>query len=71
MGRDVAKKLELEASAVEHRTFPDGESYIRLQVEVEGHNVVLIHATAPPQDTRMVQLLLALDAIRKGEPKAS
>jgi ribose-phosphate pyrophosphokinase len=70
MGRDVAKRLELEASAIEHRTFPDGESYIRLPLEVEGRDVVLIHSTAPPQDTRLVQLLLTLDAIRERGAKS-
>ncbi len=70
MGRDVARRLKFEVAAVEHRTFPDGESYIRLPVEVDGHDVVLIHSTALPQDTRLVQLLLTLDAIREGGAKS-
>jgi len=69
MGRDVAERLGLESSTVEHRKFPDGESYIRLPAAVDGRDVVLIHSTAPPQDTRMVQLLLTLDAIREGGAK--
>lgn len=68
-GREIADLLGVEASTVEHRFFPDGESYIRLPAEVDGHDVVLIHSTAPPQDTRTVQLLLTLDAIREGGAK--
>jgi ribose-phosphate pyrophosphokinase len=65
-GREIADLLCVEASTVEHRFFPDGESYIRLTTEVRGRDVVMVHSTAPPQNTRMVQLLLTLDAIREG-----
>jgi ribose-phosphate pyrophosphokinase len=68
-GRKIADLLGVETSTVEHRFFPDGESYIRLTTEVRGRDVVMVHSTASPQDTRMVQLLLALDAIREGGAK--
>lgn len=63
---EIADQRGVEVSAVEHRVFPDGENYIRLTTEVRGHDVVLIHSTAPPQDTRLIQLMLTLDAIREG-----
>ncbi|UCH56705.1 MAG: ribose-phosphate diphosphokinase [Candidatus Bathyarchaeota archaeon] len=64
MGFETAGLLGLEAALVEHRTFPDGESHLRLTRDVEGEDVVLIHSTAPPQDRRLVQLLLILGALR-------
>lgn len=56
--------MELEASRVEHRSFPDGESYLRFPVDVRGSRVILVQSTAPLQDTRLIQLLLLLDALR-------
>ncbi|NIU83326.1 MAG: ribose-phosphate pyrophosphokinase-like domain-containing protein, partial [Candidatus Thorarchaeota archaeon] len=49
-----------------HRTFPDGENYIRITGEVSGRDVAIVHSTAPPQDSRLVQLLLLIDAAREG-----
>ena len=71
VGGEIAEILGAEAAVVEHRVFPDGENYIRLTAEVGGRDVVLVHSTAPPQDRRLVQLLLTLDAIREGGPRAS
>jgi len=65
MGRDIAEILGVEGAAVGHRLFPDGESYLRLPLDVEGSDVVLVHSTGPPQDRRLVQLLLVLDGLRE------
>jgi ribose-phosphate pyrophosphokinase len=67
---EIAGILGVEAAVVEHRVFPDGKNYMRLTAEVVGRDVVLVQSTAPPQDRRLVQLLLTLDAIREGEPKS-
>jgi ribose-phosphate pyrophosphokinase len=70
VGREIAGILGVEAMVVDHRVFPDGENYIRLTAEVGGLDVVLVQPTAPPQDRRLIQLLLTLDAIREGEPRS-
>jgi ribose-phosphate pyrophosphokinase len=69
IGRDIAAILGFKGSGVMHRTFPDGESYLRIPVDVRDRRVVLIQSTAPPQDTRLIQLLLILDAL--GDQRAS
>ena len=48
MGREIASILGVEASSVEHRLFPDGESHILIPEEVKGHDVFLVQSTAPP-----------------------
>jgi ribose-phosphate pyrophosphokinase len=64
IGRDIASILGFKGSGVMHRTFPDGESHLRIPVEVQSRGVILVQSTAPPQDTRLIQLLLLLDALR-------
>lgn len=66
MGIEIAGILGMESSTVEHRFFLDGETHLRLTRGVEGSDVVLVHSTAPPQDRRLVQLLLLVDAIKEG-----
>ena len=58
LGWKIAELLGVEPAPVEHRIFPDGESFIKLTKQVAGENVVIIQTTAPNPDTRLMQLLL-------------
>ncbi len=58
LGEAVAAELGLTAEPVEHRIFPDGESYLRLPPAVEGEDVVLVQTTAPDPDRKMMQLFI-------------
>jgi ribose-phosphate pyrophosphokinase len=58
LGEAVAAKLGLAAEPVEHRLFPDGESYLRLPPAVKGEDVVLVQTTAPDPDRKLMQLLI-------------
>jgi ribose-phosphate pyrophosphokinase len=64
LGQKIAELLEVRVFSAESKTFPDGESYIRLKGEVEGEDAVIVQTTSPPQDTRLIQLFLMVDAAR-------
>lgn len=55
------------------KIFPDGESYVRLEDNVEGENVAIIQTTCPPaQDGRIFQLAFMADgAKRSGATKVT
>jgi ribose-phosphate pyrophosphokinase len=57
LGWRIAETLGLEPNPVEHRIFPDGESYIRLTKPVAGEKVVIVQTTAPNPDSKLMQLL--------------
>jgi len=59
----VAELLSDELVLVEEKLFPDGERYLRIPRRLEG-DVILVHSTHPPQDERIMELLLAIDAVR-------
>jgi len=61
---EIAKKLNLKREKLEHKIFPDGESYIRYPIELEGKQVIIVQSLYPPQDKHLVELLLALDAAK-------
>jgi ribose-phosphate pyrophosphokinase len=58
LGWKIAEALGVEPHPVEHRVFPDGESYIRLTKPVAGEEVVIVQTTAPNPDSKLMQLLL-------------
>ncbi len=52
---------------VSFKVFPDGESYVRLEGNVEGENVAVVQTTCPPaQDGRLFQLAFMADAAKRG-----
>jgi ribose-phosphate pyrophosphokinase len=62
----VARGLEtpLTERTVEH--FPDGESRIELRESVRGDDVYVIQPTGPPVGEHLLELLLLIDACRRG-----
>ena len=64
LDEEVARLLGLEHVRVESKVFPDGESYIRIPVSVEGEDVIVVQSTYAPQDKHVLELLLAIDALR-------
>ena len=59
----LARELGADYLEVRHKLFPDGESYVKFEGEVEG-TVVIVQSLYPPQDRHLVQLLLMIEAAR-------
>jgi len=64
LGQKVAKLTNSKILTAISKTFPDGESKIRLEGSVEGEEVVIVQSTEPPQDTHLMQLLLMIDTAK-------
>lgn len=65
LGRRIGLQLGIQAEPVIHRVFPDGESYIRVAVDVRDEDVVIIQSTPPPQDRHLIQLLLMARTVKE------
>ncbi len=65
LGKEVAEQLKAKVVPVEFKRFPDGESYIRFDGNVENKNVVIVQSTSPPQDENLIQLLLMADTAKE------
>ncbi|MEE4330809.1 MAG: ribose-phosphate pyrophosphokinase [Wenzhouxiangella sp.] len=61
--RALAQALGIETFDLEHRRFPDGESYVRLAVAPESASLILV-ATLDRPDAKLPALLFAADAAR-------
>jgi ribose-phosphate pyrophosphokinase len=57
IGSGLAQRLGIAPLRVEHKIFPDGESYFRF-TERPLETVILVQGTHPPQDHHIQQLLL-------------
>src|SRR5919204_1674972 len=46
-------------------SFPDGETYVRIEENVRGRDVFLIQPTSPPTNEHLMELLIMVDAARR------
>jgi ribose-phosphate pyrophosphokinase len=68
LGEKLAKDLNAEVVPVFLKTFADGESYIRFEKQtLKNEDVVIVQTTSPPQDQRLIQLMLMADNARDME----
>jgi len=61
LGREIAARIKAKVVPVEFKRFPDGESYIRFDGNVENEDVIIVQTTSPPQNENMIQLLFMVD----------
>jgi len=72
LGEKIATLTGYGKVSVASRVFPDGESYVRLEGNVQGEHVAIVQTTCAPQDTRLLQLaFLASAAKRNGAAKVT
>jgi ribose-phosphate pyrophosphokinase len=65
LGEKIAELTGMEKVSVAHKTFPDGETYIRLESPVQDDHVAIVQTTSPPQDTKLMQLAFIADAAKR------
>ena len=65
LAENISGKLGVQLAQRILERFPDGELHIELQESVRGHDVYLVHATSPPVDEHLFELLLMADACRR------
>src|SRR2546428_10965585 len=46
-------------------SFPDGETYVRIEENIRGHDVFIIQPPSPPTNQHLMELLIMVDAARR------
>jgi ribose-phosphate pyrophosphokinase len=71
LGERIAELLNAEAISMSFKTFPDGESYIRLNVEsLADEDVIIVQTTSPPQEQKLIQLFFMADNAKDMKAKS-
>ncbi len=65
LAQRVADAMRTSLMQLEHKVFPDGETYIRFPDSVAGKEVAVVQSCYPPQDKNFMDLLFILDAARE------
>ena len=63
IGKGIAERLSCGFGKIEHKIFPDGESYIRMPA-IEGENFAVVQSTYAPSEKHLIELLFMIDALK-------
>jgi len=58
LAEKIAEITKLKLLKIEHKLFPDGESYIRYPEDVKGEDLIIVQGMHPPQDRHIFQAYL-------------
>ena len=62
----ISKYMELPLTKADVKRFSDMEVFVEIQENVRGEDVFLIQSTSSPTNDNLMELLVALDALKRG-----
>ena len=62
----ISKYMELPLTKTDVKRFSDMEVFVEIQENVRGEDVFLIQSTSSPTNDNLMELLVALDALKRG-----
>lgn len=63
--KDICTYLDITPGTAHLEPFPDGESFVKLEVDVRGRDCFVVQATCPPVNDNLMQLLIFIDCLRR------
>lgn len=78
LGIRVAKLLNIDVITTETKRFPDGENYLRLNIDdesnIEGNDIIVIQTTGASvkenQNARIIELIMIITAVKRMNTKS-
>ncbi|MFZ4775318.1 MAG: ribose-phosphate diphosphokinase [Terrimicrobiaceae bacterium] len=65
LARDICNYLKVEVADASVSSFPDGETYVKINDNIRGRDVFIIQPTCPPTNQNLMELLILVDAARR------
>lgn len=69
LGEEIAKKLKVELSPIEHTKFADGEELLKSGVTVRGRDVFVVSSTSSPVGESIMRLLIFVDSLKRASAR--
>lgn len=61
----ITAELEIDLADVHVTSFPDGETFVRINENIRGEDVFIVQPTCPPTNHNIMELLIMVDAARR------
>ncbi|PWU07391.1 MAG: ribose-phosphate diphosphokinase [Verrucomicrobia bacterium] len=65
LARDIADYLQVRLGDAVVSSFPDGETFVKINENIRGKDVFIVQPTCPPTNQNLMELLILVDAARR------
>src|SRR3984885_719792 len=65
LAREIADYMGLPLGEATVNSFPDGETFVKINENVRGRDIYIVQPTAPPTNQNLMELLIMIDAARR------
>ena len=69
LSKEISEYLKIQLSDVTMTRFSDKEIFVEIGENVRGEDVFLIQSTSSPANDNLMELLVAIDALKRGSAK--
>jgi ribose-phosphate pyrophosphokinase len=65
LAREIADYVGVEIGEATVTSFPNGETFVKINENIRGRDVYIVQPTAPPTNQTLMELLIMIDAARR------
>ncbi|MDB6053400.1 MAG: ribose-phosphate pyrophosphokinae [Verrucomicrobiales bacterium] len=65
LAKSICSSIGLELGKCTVSSFPDGETFVKIEENVRGEDVFLIQSTSPPSNHHLMEMFILMDALRR------
>ncbi|HEY1791582.1 MAG TPA: ribose-phosphate pyrophosphokinase [Opitutaceae bacterium] len=65
LAEDICRHIGVPLGEATVTSFPDGETFVKIDENIRGHDVFIIQSTCPPTNQHLMELLIMIDAARR------
>jgi ribose-phosphate pyrophosphokinase len=65
LAEEICRSIGMPLGEATVTSFPDGETFVKINENVRGHDVFIIQSTCPPTNHHLMELLILIDAARR------
>ena len=69
LAASICQYLDVSLGAATVKSFPDGETFVRIDENVRGADVFIIQSTCNPANQHLMELFIMIDAARRASAK--
>ena len=69
LARSICAYVGVEQGKCSVSSFPDGETFVKIEENVRGDDVFIIQSTCPPTNHNLMELFIIMDALRRASAK--
>src|SRR3984957_11918383 len=65
LARELCKSMGVPLGDATVSSFPDGETFVKINENIRGRDVFMVQPTCPPSNQNLMELLIMVDAARR------